>query len=111
MKLNSILITGILICLMITIAIQGYNQGLNAQITPVSNDLIFSDYQSDYKLPRSTDYRTERIMDNGIEYWFIYLETGNGRMIIEYKNTYIDGQFISSEEWKDSFIMNFGGIK
>ena len=76
---------------------------------PISDYISFTDYKSNYRLHRDTQFRTERIEDNNSTYYYIYLWHGNNNLVIEYTDTVIFGQFTTAAEWTESLTMNFEG--
>lgn len=109
MKLHELLIImAILLSSWYTAYIFGVNS-VNKE--PLSDYIIFSDYQSNYRLHKGTQYRTEHINNELGECWYIVTWHGDNQLIIEYTDTFIDGEYVSGSEWVESFIMNFGGIK
>jgi len=106
--INWILLIFIIISSFYAVFASGYNNGASSvAVKPVPTHVEFSDYKSDYYIELPVSYRTERLLDGTEEFYYIYLETNNGRMTIEYQDTYIDGFYRSAESWKDSFRMCF----
>ena len=109
-QLHFITLSLILTGLLLAAGYIGYTMN-EPNIEPVRDYVEFSDYKSDYFFNLPVDYHTERITEDNQEYWFIYVDTMNGRKVIEYSDTVIDGEFSSAWQWKESFIDNFRGIK
>ena len=113
MKLTDYLIkTAIVAYILYCAGSIGYTIKANeADNEPTSDYITFTDYKSDYRLHKDSQYRTEQITDEYGTTYYIYLWHENNHLVIEYSDTYIDGQLVTASEWTQSLTMIFRGLK
>lgn len=94
------LIAVIVFCSLFT----AYNMGYNAHIEPKSDYVRINNNLDVYIVSTSSTYHSVYINDEFGGCYYIYIEDGYSRTVIECVDAVIEGNLVTAKDWRDAIL-------
>lgn len=94
----------VIVILLITVASMGLIIRDMAQITPKSDYVRINNNLDVYIVSTSSTYHSVYVNDEFGDCYYIYIEDGYSRTIIECVDCVIDGNLVTAKDWRDAIL-------